>query len=95
MVLSTAQALQAKYKIGLLNRLLCPDNNNMNFITNFEQILGIQTDEAALTPQPLFGNFSMSSENLVCETGGCRQKLLPRNMTATVVRPLALFDRTT
>lgn len=59
--------MKTKYQFCSPQRLLCPDNNNANFIAKFEQIVYIikKTDEEEATPQPRFSDFAMASPNLV------------------------------
>lgn len=63
-------ALKLKCKFGSLKKPFCPYNNDTNFVASFEQ-----------TPQPLHGDFSMASQNLVCAVGGHWPEPLPRKMT--------------
>lgn len=76
--------MKAKYNFGSLKRLLCPNNNDTNFIANFKQIMEIlrKTHEAVAALQPFSGRVFMTSHGLVCAIGVRGPKRPVRNMTA-------------
>lgn len=89
--------MNTKQKLRSLKRPPCTDNNT-NVILNLNEIMELleKTDAAVATPQPPSGNFSMTSQNIVCAIGGCRRKPPPKKHDLAIVgEPLVPFDRVT
>lgn len=80
---SLKRAVNTKYKFGSSERLHCPNNIKTDFVTKFKQILEMlrKTDAAVATSEPPSGDFSTTSQSLVCVVGGHQAKLLPGNTT--------------
>lgn len=57
---------KTKWELGSLKRLQCPTHNEANFVANFKQLMEIlrETDETVATPEPHFGDVSMTSQEL-------------------------------
>lgn len=91
--MKTMYKYKAQDKVQIL---LCTDNSATSFIADFKQVMEglMKTHEAMATPRTLFSNFSATSQNLVCEIGGCRPEPPPINITLlTVVVSVVSFDR--
>lgn len=90
-------AIETKYKFGLLERWLCPDNSDTSFVADFSKITEIlkKACEAVATPQPLSGSFYTASQNIVlCDWRLLNQPIAKADWTI-VVGPLVRFDRIT
>lgn len=82
--------MKTKYRLVSLKGLLHPANNVTNFIANFKEIMELlgKTGAPVVTPQPLSGNFSVTSQNVVSVISARPPKPLPKNMTGRLQRSL-------
>lgn len=77
-------AMKTRYKLSLLEKLLCPDNNGTNFMANWINSGDIKQNmltsgSSLATFQQLF---SVASQSHVCAIGNCQTNPSLRQMTA-------------
>lgn len=73
----------AKYKVSLLQRPLCPDTNDTDFIANLEQVIEILKgiDETVPNPQSSSGKVLMMSWDLAQVIGDWRRNPPTENIS--------------